>query len=70
MRPSYACWKIESASCGAATEEGVSCFDGTAWRTYTTADGLPGPCVGALAGDRQGHLWFGTQSGGATSGRC
>jgi ligand-binding sensor domain-containing protein len=44
-------------------EHGVSCFDGTTWRTYTTKDGLaPGPLY-AIAIDAQGRKWFGTEGG-------
>ena len=34
-----------------------------AFRIFTTADGLPQNTVQALALDRQGHLWVGTQGG-------
>lgn len=42
---------------------GLSHFDGTAWRTYTTADGLPGNHIFALDRDDSGTLWIGTSSG-------
>lgn len=42
---------------------GLSRFDGKSWRTYTTAEGLPGNFVFAVAADRKGHIWAGTNSG-------
>jgi ligand-binding sensor domain-containing protein len=47
----------------AATEDGVCCFDGTRWQTYTTKDGLVSNFVTAIAIDTQGRKWFGTKSG-------
>jgi ligand-binding sensor domain-containing protein len=34
------------------------------WRTYTTADGLPGLQLTHLADDAEGFLWIGTWAGG------
>jgi ligand-binding sensor domain-containing protein len=42
---------------------GLSRFDGTRWRNYTTADGLSGDHVNSLAIDRRGSLWVGTNGG-------
>jgi ligand-binding sensor domain-containing protein len=42
---------------------GVSHFDGTAWHTYTTADGLPDNQVLAVARTRSGEVWVGTPKG-------
>jgi ligand-binding sensor domain-containing protein len=44
-------------------DKGVSHFDGRRWRTYTTADGLAGNNVWAIAIDRNGVAWFGTDNG-------
>jgi serine phosphatase RsbU (regulator of sigma subunit)/ligand-binding sensor domain-containing protein len=40
--------------------------DGGQWRTYTVADGLPGPDVTIIFQDRLGNLWFGTRTGGVS----
>jgi hypothetical protein len=42
---------------------GLSRFDGTAWRTFTVTDGLPGNHVFALDTDPQGDVWIGTSRG-------
>ena len=34
--------------------------------TFTTEDGLPGNTVWKIVEDRQGHLWFGTNTGGVS----
>jgi hypothetical protein len=47
--------------CGTAA--GASRFDGTSWRTFTTADGLAGNIVSALARDSSGAVWLGTTTG-------
>ena len=46
-----------------ATQRGLSCFDGTVFRNFTTEDGLPSNRIRCLFEDRQGHLWFGTDGG-------
>ena len=43
--------------------EGVSHFDGTNWRTYTTADGLPDNEALGVACTRLGQVWVGTPKG-------
>ena len=45
---------------------GVSKFDGTAWTTYTTDDGLADNWVNAIAVDGAGNPWFGTWGGGVS----
>ncbi|HET6371344.1 MAG TPA: two-component regulator propeller domain-containing protein [Nitrospiria bacterium] len=42
---------------------GLSRFDGKRFRNYTTKDGLAGNVVNALALDRKGNLWVGTNNG-------
>lgn len=42
---------------------GLARFDGKRWRSYTTADGLPGTHVFALHADDEGRLWIGTNNG-------
>lgn len=46
-----------------ATWSGLSHFDGTAWRTFTKADGLVDDWVYAMAQDSDGTLWLGTEGG-------
>ena len=33
------------------------------WQIFDVPDGLPGPAVTSLLGDRAGHLWIGTSTG-------
>jgi DNA-binding NtrC family response regulator/ligand-binding sensor domain-containing protein len=40
------------------TDDGVSCFDGSQFRHWTAADGLPHATISALGEDSAGHLWF------------
>lgn len=42
---------------------GLSRFDGKSWRTWTTAEGLPGNHVSMLRVDTKGTLWVGTNNG-------
>lgn len=42
---------------------GVSRFDGKAWHNLTSADGLAGDIVFAVAQDENGVFWFGTNKG-------
>jgi len=44
---------------------GLTRWDGAAFRTWTTADGLPDDRVNALRIDRDGMLWVGTWGGAA-----
>ena len=46
-----------------ATPSGISCFDGSTFRTFTTKDGLPSNRIHCLFEDARGHLWFGTDRG-------
>ncbi|HYO90021.1 MAG TPA: two-component regulator propeller domain-containing protein, partial [Pyrinomonadaceae bacterium] len=43
---------------------GISVYDGGRFRTYATAQGLTGR-INALAEDRDGNIWVGTQTSGA-----
>ena len=47
----------------APTGRGVSRYDGTSWRTFTTADGLVDDRVTALLVDHAGNVWLGTYGG-------
>jgi len=42
---------------------GVSRYDGKGWSNLTSADGLAGNIVYAIAQDRTGAMWFGTDRG-------
>lgn len=42
---------------------GLSSFDGSQWRTYTTKNGLPANHVFALTADQSGQIWVGTSRG-------
>lgn len=42
---------------------GLARFDGTRWRNYTVADGLPANHVFSLHEDPEGRLWVGTSKG-------
>ena len=46
-----------------ATVNGLSHFDGSTFRTFTTEDGLPSNHIRCLFEDRRGHLWLGTHGG-------
>ncbi|MGD1083360.1 MAG: two-component regulator propeller domain-containing protein [Verrucomicrobiota bacterium] len=48
----------------AGTQRGLACWDGRAWRVYTTRDGLSADIVRAIADDADGALWIGTEGGG------
>lgn len=42
---------------------GLSRYDGKAWKSYTTSEGLPGNHVSMLHVDDKGTLWIGTNKG-------
>lgn len=42
---------------------GLSRYDGKSWKTWTTAEGLPGNHVSMLRVDASGTLWVGTNNG-------
>jgi ligand-binding sensor domain-containing protein len=48
---------------GATGQRGVACFDGQAWKFYTTADGLPSDAVKNLAVAPDGAVWAITDQG-------
>ncbi len=43
---------------------GVRCYDGERWRSFTTADGLATNSVLAITEDNSGNLWFGSSDWG------
>jgi len=46
--------------------KGVTFYDGFAWSSLDTQDGLAGNTVTAIAQDADGSFWFGTSDGGLT----
>ena len=46
-----------------ATANGLSHFDGSTFRAFTTEDGLPSNRTHCLLEDARGHLWIGTDKG-------
>ncbi|MBN1293543.1 MAG: T9SS type A sorting domain-containing protein [Candidatus Latescibacteria bacterium] len=48
-------------------EEGISCFNGSQWKSYTTQNGLPVNDVRDIDIDQNGVLWFATFGGGVVS---
>jgi signal transduction histidine kinase len=49
-----------------ANNGGVSAYDGTAWISLDTRDGLAGNTVTSICQDEEGNLWFGTLGEGVT----
>ncbi|MFZ1804643.1 MAG: two-component regulator propeller domain-containing protein [Nitrospira sp.] len=47
----------------AAEKIGVAMFDGTAWRRFTTSNGLPSADTFGLTIDAKGNVWVGTWEG-------
>jgi ligand-binding sensor domain-containing protein/signal transduction histidine kinase len=45
-------------------QDGLASFDGTDWKTFSTADGLPANPIRALAEDANTNLFIGTDGGG------
>lgn len=48
-----------------ATSNGVARSDGHSWQLFTTADGLPGDNIQAIAATGQDEVWVGTDQGRA-----
>lgn len=48
------------------TSGGVSRYDGQAFTTFTTEDGVAQNYVFQILQDREGHLWLGTECGGVS----
>jgi PAS domain S-box-containing protein len=40
-----------------ATPKGISCYDGTTWKNYSGADGLPFEYYYKIRADKQGNIW-------------
>jgi len=64
-RQIYVLFQSRDGKIWAGGENGLGCTDdGTAWKFYSTRDGLPSNAVRALAEDEKGNLWIGTDGGG------
>jgi hypothetical protein len=63
--PGFALYVSRDGAVWIATVQGVSRYDGRAWRDFTPSDGLPGNIVECIAEDAAGQLWFGTANGAA-----
>ena len=48
----------------AGTQNGLACWDGRAWKLFTTRDGLSEKNIRAIAEDADGNLWIGTEKSG------
>ena len=46
------------------TPNGLGCWNGKTWKTYTRHDGLYGSSISTMAEDAAGNLWIGTKDGG------
>ena len=51
-----------------STFDGVCCYDGRSWITFTVKDGLPSNRIISSLADRDGCLWFGTELIGDSGG--
>ncbi len=60
----YALFEDRSGQLWVGTQAGLAVGDGTAWKFYTVADGLPENTVRAIAEDQAGVIWIGTESQG------
>jgi len=65
--PDHVIYDIEQDSSGniwfGGDENGVSCYNGKTFRTYTTKQGLANNKVWVVCRDKTGCLWFGTEGG-------
>ena len=52
------------AGCGSARRGGLIEFDGEGFRAYSERHGLPHETINAVAEDRAGNVWIGTDAGG------
>jgi len=64
--PGAICQDRDGVMWFAADGGGVSGYDGIAWTSLDTRDGLAGNRVGPILQDQEGFLWFATQEGGVT----
>ena len=55
-------WEDPQGRIWFGTENGVSCYDGTNWKTYRTEDGLIDNNVWSISGDDE-SVWFATSNG-------
>jgi ligand-binding sensor domain-containing protein/signal transduction histidine kinase len=60
----YALFQDRGGRLWAGTQRGLACWDGHAWLSFTTNNGLSANIVRAIADDADGRLWIGTEGGG------
>lgn len=60
----FALFESRDGRLWAGSGNGLGCWDGQQWKLFTTADGLSGNTVSAIAEDAGGHLWVGTADRG------
>ncbi len=53
----------EAGEVWVAASDGLNCYDGYAWRRYTTEDGLPSNLVRSVCVTTEGVVWAGTDEG-------
>ncbi|HEV2331069.1 MAG TPA: two-component regulator propeller domain-containing protein [Verrucomicrobiae bacterium] len=63
-RDIFALFESQDGRIWAGSGNGLGCWNGQQWKLYTTADGLSGNAVSAIAEDSAGHLWVGTEGSG------
>lgn len=59
-----ALWQGRDGRLWAGTQAGLGCWDGHAWKVFTTRDGLSANDVRAIAENSKGDLFIGTVGGG------
>ena len=68
--PATRVWDIRAARDGllwfGTESHGAFAFDGQAWTSFDTRDGLAGNSVAAIDEDSNGQIWFGTRRAGLT----
>ena len=60
----FALFQSRDGRLWAGSGNGLGCWDGQRWKLYTTADGLSGGGVCAIAEDSRSNFWIGTQDSG------
>jgi signal transduction histidine kinase/streptogramin lyase len=63
-RQIFALFEDRAGQLWAGTTNGLACWNGEAWKIYTTRDDLSENVVHAIAEDAGGNLWIGTESRG------
>ncbi|MGH8023059.1 MAG: ligand-binding sensor domain-containing protein, partial [Limisphaerales bacterium] len=63
-RDVFALFKSRDGRLWVGGGNGLGCWDGRHWKFFTTANGLSGNGVRAIAEDSRGNLWIGTEDSG------